>query len=86
MIIDVICINKDTTKTLDSYPGITMFKNLYCHWFNNSNSIYIRQVGKKHKGSWRLLPNRSTEFWRCHKVTSETVINQLNFLFDAIGV
>lgn len=86
MIIDVLRITRSLTQKMDSYPGLTKFKNEYKKWFTYDAEIYIRQIGKKGKGSWRLLKNRYYEFYRCPRITSYDLVVELNFRFDALGV
>ena len=80
MVIDVVRCGHESILSLASVHGITNFKKDYSHWFD-SGHIYIRYVGKNVIGSWRYLPNKSTNFYRCPKVTSQLLIEKLNLYF-----
>ena len=67
MHIDVYVIRNGSNVALHDINGLTYFKNNYSKYFRDSCNIYIRWISPKSKsvGKWRILPNRSTEFYRC---------------------
>lgn len=67
MHIDVYIILKGSNVALHNINGLTYFKNNYSKYFRESYNIYIRWISTKtdHVGKWRILPNRSTDFYRC---------------------
>lgn len=81
MKIDVVKFLKNSVVSLVSVPGITRFKQEYSSWFREPGEMYIRYVGKTLIGTWRYIPNKSTEFYRCPKVTSQDLIAKLNHDF-----
>ncbi len=78
MKIDVVKLRKNSVVSLASVSGITRFKQEYSNWFKEPGDMYVRYVGKNLIGTWRFIPNKSTGFYRCSRVTSQDLIEKLN--------
>lgn len=69
MKVDAIIITRSENIVLDSVPGYIYFRNNYSKYFrDSSNEIFVRYHSKKLLGIWRIVPNRSTDFYRLDKV------------------
>lgn len=70
MNVDAIVIGKyNNYLVFPSVPGYVYFRNNYSKYFREKEtSVYLRYVNKDIVGSWRFIPNRSTDFYRCKKV------------------